>query len=75
MNEIQIHAIGLHAAVNGLALSRRSFTLWLVALVLLVIALWVAFFFRDPEPRVADDRVYGGLGGLDGAIGQEALRP
>jgi phosphatidylserine decarboxylase len=42
------------AAVGfGLALSRRSYTLWLVALLLLVVALWVAFFFRDPE-RVGD---------------------
>lgn len=24
MNDIQIHALGLHAAVNGLALSRRA---------------------------------------------------
>ena len=39
----------LAAVVFVLALSRRSFTLWLVALVLLVLALWVAFFFRDPE--------------------------
>ena len=40
----------LLAAVGfGFALSRRSFTLWLVALLLLVVALWVAYFFRDPE--------------------------
>jgi len=37
------------AVAFGFALSRRSFTLWLVALVLLVVALWVAYFFRDPE--------------------------
>jgi phosphatidylserine decarboxylase len=37
------------AVAFGLALSRRSFTLWLVALLLLVVALWVAYFFRDPE--------------------------
>lgn len=37
------------AIAFGLALSRRSFTLWLVALLLLVVALWVAYFFRDPE--------------------------
>jgi len=33
----------------GFAISRRSWTLWLAALVLLLIALWVAYFFRDPE--------------------------
>lgn len=32
----------------GLALARRSWPLWLLALVLTVIALWVAYFFRDP---------------------------
>ena len=32
----------------GLALSRRSWPLWLLAFVLTVIALWVAYFFRDP---------------------------
>ena len=37
------------AIAFGLALSRRSFTIWLVALGLLVVALWVAYFFRDPE--------------------------
>src|SRR5215217_7032510 len=37
------------AVAFGLALSRRSFTMWLVALLLLVVALWVAYFFRDPE--------------------------
>jgi phosphatidylserine decarboxylase len=39
----------LAAVVFVLALSRRSFTMWLAALVLLVLALWVAYFFRDPE--------------------------
>ena len=32
----------------GLALSRRSWPLWLLAFCLTVIALWVAYFFRDP---------------------------
>ena len=31
------------------ALTRRSWPLWLLALLLTVIALWVAYFFRDPE--------------------------
>jgi phosphatidylserine decarboxylase len=33
----------------GLAISRRSWGLWLAAFVLLLLALWVAYFFRDPE--------------------------
>ena len=33
----------------GLAMNRRSWPLWLLAFVLLVLALWVAYFFRDPE--------------------------
>jgi phosphatidylserine decarboxylase len=31
------------------AVSRRSWGLWLAAFVLLLLALWVAYFFRDPE--------------------------
>jgi phosphatidylserine decarboxylase len=37
----------------GFAISRRSWGLWLAALVLLLLALWVAYFFRDPE-RIGD---------------------
>lgn len=33
----------------GLALLRRSWVLWLLAFFLTVLALWVAYFFRDPE--------------------------
>ena len=33
----------------ALANSRRSFLLWLLAFLFTVIALWVAYFFRDPE--------------------------
>jgi phosphatidylserine decarboxylase len=33
----------------ALALNRRSWPLWLLAFGLTVIALWVAYFFRDPE--------------------------
>ena len=38
-------------AVGGyaIALGRRSWPLWLVAFLLTLIALWVAYFFRDPE--------------------------
>ncbi len=31
------------------ALNRRSWPLWLLAFVLTLLALWVAYFFRDPE--------------------------
>ncbi|HKO16071.1 MAG TPA: phosphatidylserine decarboxylase family protein [Gemmatimonadaceae bacterium] len=37
------------AAMFLLALNRRSWPLWLAALVLVILALWVAYFFRDPE--------------------------
>jgi phosphatidylserine decarboxylase len=37
------------AAAFAIALSRRSWPLWLLAFVLLLLALWVAYFFRDPE--------------------------
>ena len=37
------------AAGFGFAISRRSWGLWLLAFVLLLLALWVAYFFRDPE--------------------------
>ena len=32
----------------GVALNRRSWPLWLLAFALTLIALWVAYFFRDP---------------------------
>ena len=38
-------AMGTYA----LALNRRSWPLWLLAFVLTLVALWVAYFFRDPE--------------------------
>jgi phosphatidylserine decarboxylase len=37
------------AGAFGFAISRRSWALWLAAFVLLLLALWVAYFFRDPE--------------------------
>ena len=37
------------AAAFTLALARRSWTLWLLAVIVTVMALWVAYFFRDPE--------------------------
>src|SRR5687768_18342035 len=39
----------LTAGAFGLAVTRRSWGLWLAAFVLLILALWVAYFFRDPE--------------------------
>jgi phosphatidylserine decarboxylase len=42
-------AVALSAGCFGLALLRRSWTLWLLAFVLTIVALWVAWFFRDPE--------------------------
>ena len=36
-------------AAFALALTKRSWPLWLIAFVLTLIALWVAYFFRDPE--------------------------
>ena len=42
-------ASALAIAAFAFALARRSWTLWLLALVLTVLALWVAYFFRDPE--------------------------
>ncbi len=45
--------IGIAAALAvgafALALARRSWTLWLLAVVMTLLALWVAYFFRDPE--------------------------
>lgn len=44
-------AIAAVIAAGGFAfaLSRRSWGLWLAAFVLLLLSLWVAYFFRDPE--------------------------
>jgi len=44
-------AIGAIVAVVGFATAwmMRSYSLWLFAFLLAIIALWVAYFFRDPE--------------------------
>ena len=42
-------ALAIAIAAFIVALTRRSWPLWLLALLLTVIALWVAYFFRDPE--------------------------
>ena len=39
----------LAVAAFALALARRSWSLWLLAIIITVLALWVAYFFRDPE--------------------------
>lgn len=44
-------ASGIAAAAYALAFWRRSWALWLVAFALTLLALWVAYFFRDPERR------------------------
>lgn len=42
-------AAAIAAVVFALALARRSWALWLLAVLFIIIALWVAWFFRDPE--------------------------
>ena len=42
-------AVGLAAGGYALSLRFRSWPLWLLAFVLTLLALWVAYFFRDPE--------------------------
>ena len=42
-------AMALAAAGYAGALVRRSWPLWLLAFVLTLLVLWVAYFFRDPE--------------------------
>jgi phosphatidylserine decarboxylase len=42
-------AMALAAAAFAGALVRRSWPLWLLAFVLTLLVLWVAYFFRDPE--------------------------
>jgi phosphatidylserine decarboxylase len=37
------------AGTYAIALNRRSWPLWVLAFLLTIIALWVAYFFRDPE--------------------------
>ncbi|MBK7907844.1 MAG: phosphatidylserine decarboxylase family protein [Gemmatimonadetes bacterium] len=41
--------MALAAAAYAGALARRSWPLWLLAFVLTLLVLWVAYFFRDPE--------------------------
>jgi phosphatidylserine decarboxylase len=39
----------LAAGMFVLAVTRRSWPIWLLALAVTLVALWVAYFFRDPE--------------------------
>jgi phosphatidylserine decarboxylase len=39
----------LAIAAFALAIMRRSWALWLFAILVTLLALWVAYFFRDPE--------------------------
>jgi phosphatidylserine decarboxylase len=39
------------AGTFALAFNRRSWVLWLLAFLFTLVALWVAYFFRDPERR------------------------
>src|ERR1700691_446179 len=41
--------VALAIGAYGLALWLRSWPLWLLAFVLTVLAVWCAYFFRDPE--------------------------
>jgi phosphatidylserine decarboxylase len=43
----------LAAAALATALARRSWPIWLLAFVFVLLTLWVAYFFRDPE-RLGD---------------------
>ena len=51
-------AAAVAAGAFMVALNRRSWPLWLLAFTLAIVALWVAYFFRDPE-RTGDrgDRI------------------
>lgn len=42
-------ATALAVVGYAVALGRRSWPFWLLAFVLTILALWVAYFFRDPE--------------------------
>jgi phosphatidylserine decarboxylase len=46
-------AIVVAAVLLATALARRSWALWVAAFVCVLIALWVAYFFRDPD-RLGD---------------------
>lgn len=49
-----VGSVVIAAAVILLAATRRSWPLWLLGFALLIIAIWVASFFRDPERTAAE---------------------
>ena len=49
-----IGAFLIAAAVIVVAATKRSWPLWLLGFALMVIAIWVASFFRDPERSAAE---------------------
>jgi phosphatidylserine decarboxylase len=60
-------ALALAAAAYTVALMRRSWPLWLLAFVLTLVALWVAYFFRDPE-RTGDRGAHLVVSPADGRV-------
>jgi phosphatidylserine decarboxylase len=42
-------ALAISAGAYAVALGRRSWPLWILAFLLTLVTLWVAYFFRDPE--------------------------
>ena len=61
-------AAALAAIAFALALRLRSWPLWLVALLLTIVAVWVAYFFRDPE-RKGERRANVAIAPADGRVG------
>jgi phosphatidylserine decarboxylase len=44
-----LSTLAVAAALFALALRQRSWPLWLIAFVVLIVGLWMAWFFRNPE--------------------------
>jgi len=44
-----VAAVVVVIAAYLVALTRRSWPMWLIAFALTIVALWIAYFFRDPE--------------------------
>lgn len=62
-----IGAAALAAVMFAVALRMRSWPLWLAALALTIIALWVAWFFRDPV-RIGDRGANVAIAPADGRV-------
>jgi phosphatidylserine decarboxylase len=62
-----IIALALAGGAFAVALGRRSWPLWLLAFVLTLITLWVAYFFRDPE-RTGDRGEHLAISPADGRV-------